>query len=207
MSAGFIGAGWAFPLRTDAGGGFALVAGEREIEESISSHAAVAEGAGIGVADAVLLKPGKLTFEELAHVKHHAEIGAAIPALSPLGIDVLGINCATGPVEMSEPLRQLSESAGLPLSCLPNAGLPSVVNGHMHYDLSPEQLAEHHAKFVTEYGIAAVGGCCGTTPAHIRAIAEELGLTRERVRQIQVEALERLRAGLLRRGVSKEVLL
>src|ERR1700677_1461497 len=95
------------------------------------------------------------------------EIGAAIAALSPLAVDVLGLNCATGPVEMYEPLRTLSDNSPIPLSCLPNAGLPSVVEGKMHYDLTPEDLAEHLSKFVTEYGVQAVGGCCGTTPEHM----------------------------------------
>ena len=114
----------------------------------------------------------QVTIELTGRMLPGTEIGAAITALSPLGVDVLGINCATGPVEMYEPLRQLSESANLPISCLPNAGLPSVVDGHMHYDLTPEALAEHHAKFVGEYGISIVGGCCGTTPAHLAAVVE-----------------------------------
>ncbi len=114
----------------------------------------------------------QVTIELTGRMLPGTEIGAAITALSPLGVDVLGINCATGPVEMYEPLRQLSESANVPISCLPNAGLPSVVDGHMHYDLTPEALAEHHAKFVGEYGISIVGGCCGTTPAHLAAVVE-----------------------------------
>ena len=109
----------------------------------------------------------QVTIELTGRMLPGTEIGAAITALSPLGIDVIGINCATGPVEMYEPLRQLAESAPLPVSCLPNAGLPSVVDGAMHYDLSPEALAEHHSRFITEYGINVVGGCCGTTPEHL----------------------------------------
>ncbi len=109
----------------------------------------------------------QVTIELTGRMLPGTEIGAAITALSPLGIDVIGINCATGPVEMYEPLRQLAESAPLPVSCLPNAGLPSVVDGAMHYDLSPEALAEHHSRFITEYGVNVVGGCCGTTPEHL----------------------------------------
>ncbi|MFI5036373.1 MAG: methionine synthase [Acidimicrobiales bacterium] len=109
----------------------------------------------------------QVTIELTGRMLPGTEIGAALTALSPLGVDVLGLNCATGPVEMYEPLRQLCESAPMPLSCLPNAGLPSVVNGLMHYDLTPEALGEHLARFVTEYGVRAVGGCCGTTPAHL----------------------------------------
>ena len=112
----------------------------------------------------------QVTIELTGRMLPGTEIGAAITALSPLGIDVLGLNCATGPVEMYEPLRQLSESAALPIACLPNAGLPSVVDGQMHYDLTPDGLAEHLSRFVTEYGIGVVGGCCGTTPEHLARV-------------------------------------
>src|ERR1700685_4094878 len=95
----------------------------------------------------------QVTIELTGRMLPGTEIGAAIAALSPLGIDVLGLNCATGPVEMSEPLRALSDNALLPLSCMPNAGLPSVVNGKMHYDLTPDSLAEHLSRFVAECGV------------------------------------------------------
>jgi 5-methyltetrahydrofolate--homocysteine methyltransferase len=109
----------------------------------------------------------QVTIELTGRMLPGTEIGAAITALNPLGIDLIGLNCATGPVEMYEPLRQLSETAPMPLACLPNAGLPSVVEGKMHYDLTPDALAEHLSKFVSEYGVQVVGGCCGTTPAHL----------------------------------------
>ncbi len=109
----------------------------------------------------------QVTIELTGRMLPGTEIGAAITSLSALGVDVLGLNCATGPVEMYEPLRTLSETAPMPLSCLPNAGLPSVVEGKMHYDLTPDGLAEHLSKFVSEYGVAVVGGCCGTTPEHL----------------------------------------
>ena len=109
----------------------------------------------------------QVTIELTGRMLPGTEIGAAITALSPLGVDVLGMNCATGPVEMYEPLRQLCDTAPMPLSCLPNAGLPSVVDGKMHYDLTPEALAEHLTKFVVEQGVQVVGGCCGTTPEHL----------------------------------------
>jgi len=112
----------------------------------------------------------QVTIELTGRMLPGTEIGAAITALEAVGVDVLGLNCATGPVEMYEPLRQLSETAPMPLACLPNAGLPSVVNGAMHYDLTPDGLAEHLAKFVAEYGVQVVGGCCGTTPEHLAAV-------------------------------------
>jgi 5-methyltetrahydrofolate--homocysteine methyltransferase len=114
----------------------------------------------------------QVTIELTGRMLPGTEIGAALAALSPLGVDVLGLNCATGPVEMYEPLRTLSDNAPMPLSCMPNAGLPSVVDGHMHYDLTPEALAEHLSKFVTEYGVQVVGGCCGTTPEHLRQVVD-----------------------------------
>ncbi|MHB8378781.1 MAG: methionine synthase [Acidimicrobiales bacterium] len=114
----------------------------------------------------------QVTIELTGRMLPGTEIGAAVAALSPLGIDVIGLNCATGPVEMYEPLRTLSDSAPTALSCMPNAGLPSVVNGKMHYDLTPDALAEHLAKFVTEYGVQVVGGCCGTTPEHLTRVIE-----------------------------------
>jgi 5-methyltetrahydrofolate--homocysteine methyltransferase len=114
----------------------------------------------------------QVTIELTGRMLPGTEIGAAITSLAPLGVDLLGLNCATGPVEMYEPLRQLSETAPMPIACLPNAGLPSVVEGRMHYDLTPDALAEHLAKFVTEYGVQVVGGCCGTTPEHLARVVE-----------------------------------
>jgi len=100
------------------------------------------------------------------------EIGAALVALQAMDVDVIGLNCATGPSEMFEPLRHLTGHATIPVSCLPNAGLPSVVDGAMHYDLEPHQLAEYHRQFVSELGVSVIGGCCGTTPAHLAAVVE-----------------------------------
>src|SRR5229473_728420 len=91
------------------------------------------------------------------------EIGAALTALEALKPDVIGLNCATGPSEMTEHLRHLSQHARTFLSCLPNAGLPSVVDGRTHYDLTPDELAAAHDRFTAELGVNIVGGCCGTT--------------------------------------------
>src|SRR4029079_9789952 len=81
----------------------------------------------------------------------------------------------TGPAEMTDHLRHLSQHARPYLSCLPNAGLPSIVDGHTHYDLTPEQLATAHERNVVEFGVNIVGGCCGTTPEHLRAVVERIG--------------------------------
>ncbi len=112
----------------------------------------------------------QVTIELTGRMLPGTEISAAITSLSTLGVDALGINCATGPVEMYEPLRTLSETSPIPVTVLPNAGLPSVVDGKMHYDLGPEALAEHLSHFVTDYGVSVVGGCCGTTPEHLAAV-------------------------------------
>jgi 5-methyltetrahydrofolate--homocysteine methyltransferase len=100
-----------------------------------------------------------------------SEIGAALTALEPLGIDLIGLNCATGPAEMSEHLRYLSRNARRPLSVMPNAGLPELGPNGATYPLGAQDLAAALRQFVTEFGTAFVGGCCGTTPAHISAVA------------------------------------
>ncbi len=101
-----------------------------------------------------------------------SEIGAALTALEPLGIDLIGLNCATGPDEMSEHLRYLSQHARIPVSVMPNAGLPVLGAHGAEYPLTPEELATALRGFVADYGLALVGGCCGTTPEHIRQVAE-----------------------------------
>ncbi len=114
----------------------------------------------------------QVTIELTGTMLPGTEIGAALCALEAMDVDLIGLNCATGPAEMFEPLRYLTAHAGIPVTCLPNAGLPSVVDGAMHYDLTPDQLAEYHRQFVTELGVSVVGGCCGTTPAHLAAVVE-----------------------------------
>ncbi len=100
------------------------------------------------------------------------EIGAALTALEPLGIDLIGLNCATGPAEMSEHLRQLSRHARIPLSVMPNAGLPQLGSEGAVYPLTPDELAEALSGFVREFGVSLVGGCCGTTPEHITTVRD-----------------------------------
>ncbi len=114
----------------------------------------------------------QVTMELTGRMLPGTEIGAALTALSALRPAVIGLNCATGPVEMSEHLRHLTQHSPLPVSCLPNAGLPSVVDGRMHYDLTPSELADHQARFISELGVSVVGGCCGTTPDHLEAVVE-----------------------------------
>ncbi|MGH9295870.1 MAG: homocysteine S-methyltransferase family protein, partial [Acidimicrobiales bacterium] len=114
----------------------------------------------------------QVTIELTGRMLLGTEIGAALTSIEAMGPDVVGLNCATGPIEMREALRYLSEHALTPISALPNAGLPSVVDGRMHYDLTPDELARHLGDFVTELGVSVVGGCCGTTPEHLRKVVE-----------------------------------
>ena len=130
----------------------------------------------------------QITMELTGRMLPGTEIAAALSALDAMKPDVIGINCATGPVEMSEHLRHLSQHARMPISCIPNAGLPSVVDGHMHYDLTPEGLAEHHRSFVTKLGIEIIGGCCGTTPAHLKAVVDVCAGLERAPRQPEHEA-------------------
>ncbi|WP_405619846.1 methionine synthase [Streptomyces sp. NBC_01508] len=114
-----------------------------------------------------------------------SEIGAALTALEPLGIDMIGLNCATGPAEMSEHLRYLARHSRIPLSCMPNAGLPVLGKNGAHYPLTAGELADAQENFVRDYGLSLVGGCCGTTPEHLRQVVERVrgaGIT-ERVPQ------------------------
>ena len=116
----------------------------------------------------------QVTVETTGRMLVGTEIGAALTALEAMRPDVIGMNCATGPAEMTEHLRYLAQHARTFLSALPNAGLPSVVDGHTHYDLTPPLLAEAHERFTTEFGLNVVGGCCGTTPEHLRQVVEKL---------------------------------
>jgi len=112
----------------------------------------------------------QVTVETTGTMLLGSEIGAALTALEPLGIDLIGLNCATGPAEMSEHLRTLSKHARIPLSVMPNAGLPTLGAHGAEYPLTADELAEALAGFVREYGLRLVGGCCGTTPEHIRTV-------------------------------------
>ncbi len=116
-----------------------------------------------------------------------SEIGAALTAVEPLGVDMIGLNCATGPAEMSEHLRHLSRHARIPVSVMPNAGLPVLGANGAEYPLTPEELAEALSGFVTEFGLSLVGGCCGTTPEHIRQVAEAVGNVTRAERHVTYE--------------------
>ncbi|MBU3691925.1 MAG: methionine synthase [Candidatus Nanopelagicaceae bacterium] len=123
--------------------------------------------------DVVLI--AQVTVETTGTMLLGSEIGAALNSLEALGVDLIGMNCATGPSEMSEHLRSLSQSSEIGISCMPNAGLPVLKDGGAYYPLSPDELAKSLAQFVSDYRVNLVGGCCGTTPEHLKAVVKLLG--------------------------------
>src|SRR6202521_4574467 len=137
-----------------------------------------AKVATVGVLEA-MRKAGKrlpvtvqVTLQESGTMLLGTEIGAALTALEPFEVDILGLNCATGPKEMNDAVRYLALNSTKEISVLPNAGLPHNEGGHPVYKLTPESLAEYHKHFVVDYGVRIVGGCCGTTPAHLKAVVD-----------------------------------
>ena len=130
----------------------------------------------------------QVTVETTGTMLLGSEIGAALTALEPLGIDLIGLNCATGPTEMSEHLRFLSRHARIPLSVMPNAGLPELGPTGATYPLTPDELAAALSAFVREYGTRLVGGCCGTTPEHLRQVVEAVREVEPVRRKVRTEA-------------------
>lgn len=122
--------------------------------------------------DVVLI--AQVTVETTGTMLLGSEIGAALNALEPLEIDLIGLNCATGPAEMSEHLRYLSKFANCAISVMPNAGLPLLGANGAEYPLGPAELADALETFVGDYGIGLIGGCCGTTPEHLAAVVEKM---------------------------------
>src|ERR1043166_7452248 len=116
----------------------------------------------------------QVTIETFGTMLNGTEISAALTALSPFPVDVIGMNCGTGPKHMTESIRYICENAPLNVSVLPNAGLPSVVEGKMHYDETPETFTAQLVHFASDFGVNIVGGCCGTTPAHLRQVVEAM---------------------------------
>ncbi len=117
----------------------------------------------------------QVTIEVFGTMLNGTEIGAALTALEPFPIDVIGMNCGTGPKQMTDSFRHLCENSPLPVSILPNAGLPEVKDGQQHYDETPESFAQQVEAFAKDFGANIVGGCCGTTPDHIKLLVERLG--------------------------------
>src|SRR5215468_6560559 len=137
-----------------------------------------AKVAAVGVLEAMRKADKRLpvtvqvTLQETGTMLLGTEIGAALTALEPFDVDVVGINCATGPKEMNDAVRYLGLNSTKHISVLPNAGLPINDGGHAVYKLSPEELAQYHKHFVADYGVRIVGGCCGTRPEHLKAVVD-----------------------------------
>lgn len=140
--------------------------------------------AGIVAANRAMAETGiqaplfvQITMEQTGTMLLGTEIAAALNMLESFpSVNAIGLNCATGPVEMTPHIRFLGQNSTRPISVLPNAGLPMMEGGKAVYKLTPDELAAHHMRFVTEHGAAMVGGCCGTTPAHIQAISDAIGI-------------------------------
>src|SRR5256885_3998118 len=140
-----------------------------------------AKAAVVGVFDA-MPKAGKrlpvavqVTLEATGTILLGTEIGAALTALEPFDVDIIGLNCATGPIEMNDAVRFLGANSSKHVSVLPNAGLPQNEGARAVYKLKPEELATYHKHFVQDYGVRIVGGCCGTTPGHLQAVVNAVG--------------------------------
>ena len=138
----------------------AAIFAAREAFESTGRHLPIQAQATLDVSGRMLLG---------------TDIAAVLAILESLRVDVVGLNCSTGPEYMREPIRYLAENTRLPISCIPNAGLPLNVGGRAHYPMQPDPMADQLEEFVRDLGINVVGGCCGTTPAHIAALVGRVG--------------------------------
>ena len=156
-----------------AGGADALIV---ETAQDLLQVKAAVIGAkrAIAAAHINLVVIAQVTVETTGTMLLGSEIGAALTAIEPLGADIIGLNCATGPAEMGEHLRYLARHARIGISCMPNAGLPVLGRDGATFPLTPEELAEAHDTFTREHGLSLVGGCCGTTPAHLRLVVERV---------------------------------
>jgi 5-methyltetrahydrofolate--homocysteine methyltransferase len=153
-----------------------------------------AKAALVGVFDAMQKAGNRLpvtvqvTLEATGTMLLGTEIGAALTALEPFDVDVIGLNCATGPVEMNDAVRFLGANSSKQVSVLPNAGLPQNDGGRAVYKLTPQELATYHKHFVQDYGVRIVGGCCGTTPEHLKAVVEAVSGVEPAQREVKRSA-------------------
>ena len=136
-----------------------------------------------------------VTMETTGTMLVGSDIAAVVSILEPFPIDILGLNCATGPEQMKEHIRYLSEHSPFVVSCIPNAGLPENVGGVAHYRLKPIELKMQLMHFVEDLGVQVIGGCCGTTPSHIQALAELSEELKPAARQNRRSHLERAALG------------
>ena len=127
----------------------------------------------------------QVTLQESGTMLLGTEIGAALTALEPFDVDVIGLNCATGPKEMNDAVRYLGLNSTRHISVLPNAGLPQNEGGHAVYKLIPDELAQYHKHFVADYGVRIVGGCCGTRPEHLKAVVDAVSCLEPAAREVK----------------------
>ena len=160
-----------------------------ETTQDLLQAKAAVNGARLAVteSDRDVIIIAQVTVETTGTMLLGSEIGAALNALEPLNIDLIGLNCATGPAEMSEHLRYLSKNSHTAISVMPNAGLPILGAKGAEYPLGPEELATALETFVNDYGITLIGGCCGTTPAHLAAVVNRLSGHAVKNRTIEIE--------------------
>lgn len=125
-----------------------------------------------------------VTVETMGTLLLGTEISAALTTLEPYDVDVIGLNCATGPAEMSDHVRVLCSGSPKPVFVMPNAGIPENIRGHAHYKLTPQELVKYLSHFVKDLGVSVVGGCCGTTPEHIRQLVGAVGGLAPKARNI-----------------------
>jgi len=147
-----------------------------ETTQDLLQAKAAINGARFAIKDSNrdVLLIAQVTVETTGTMLLGSEIGAAFNALANLEIDLIGMNCATGPAEMSEHLRQLSQTSGIGISCMPNAGLPILKDGGAYYPLEPKEFAEALSTYVDQYGLKLIGGCCGTTPTHLNELVAKI---------------------------------
>ena len=169
----------------DAGSDALLIETTQDLLQAKAAINGAREAIDKSERDVILI--AQVTVETTGTMLLGSEIGAALNALEPLNIDLIGLNCATGPAEMSEHLRVLSKSSHAAISVMPNAGLPELTATGASYPLQPDELATFLSDFVDSYGITLVGGCCGTTPAHLAAVVDRLDRREVKVRTPEIE--------------------
>jgi 5-methyltetrahydrofolate--homocysteine methyltransferase len=169
----------------DAGSDALLIETSQDLLQTKAAIIAAREAIDASERDILLI--AQVTVETTGTMLLGSEIRAALTALEPLGIDLIGLNCATGPAEMSEHLRVLSQNAHCGLSVMPNAGLPEIGANGATYPLSPSELAKYLANFVENYGLNLVGGCCGTTPEHLKEVVDAVKNLKPKERKVSPE--------------------
>ena len=169
-----------------------------ETSQDILEVKAAIHGATLAFEETGIFVPiqAQVTLDTNGRMLLGTDINAALATLEGLPIDVIGTNCSTGPEHMREPARFLGENAPLPVSTIPNAGLPLNVDGEAVYPLEPEPYAEAMLEFIEKYHISVVGGCCGTTPAHLKCLTEKLHKRQPKPAERPAAAAARLSSGI-----------